>query len=86
MNLNECIGLGLCRVCQVNEKTNGASPYQWCLSIVAIYLLTDTDVPTNYRVLAIKDEVFGRRALHCIFIVVTVCFSGGSHTACTYIT
>lgn len=60
MNLNECIGLGLCRVCQVNEKTNGASPYQWCFSIVVIYLLPDTDVATNCRILAIKKKVFGR--------------------------
>lgn len=71
MNLNECIGLGLCRVCQVNEKTNGASPYQWCLSIVVIYLLTDTDVSTNYRVLAVK--VFGRD-FHCGYCV-CVCVS-----------
>lgn len=70
MNLNECIGLGLCRVCQVNEKTNGASPYQWCLSIVVIYLLTDTDVSTNCRVLAVK--VFGRD-FHCGYLCVCVC-------------
>lgn len=63
MNLNECMGLRLCRVCQVNEKTNGASPYQWCLSIVLIYLLTDADVSTNYRILTIKAGEFGRRAL-----------------------
>lgn len=62
MNLNECLGLGLTRVCQVNEKTNGASPYHRCLSIVLIYLLTVADVSANYRILAIKAGEFGRRA------------------------
>lgn len=60
MNLNECMGLRLSRVCQVNEKTNGASPYHWCLSIVLIYLQTDADVSANYPVLAIKAGEFGR--------------------------
>lgn len=54
------MGLRLSRVCQVNEKTNGASPYHWCLSIVLIYLQTDADVSANYRVLAIKAAEFGR--------------------------
>lgn len=67
MNLNECVGLRLCGVCQVNEKTNGASPYQWCLSIVLIYLLTGADVSTNYRVSAIIAAEFGRRALQRLF-------------------
>lgn len=48
--------MGSVRLCQVNEKTNGASPYQLCFCIVVIYLLTDTDVSTNYRIVAIKNE------------------------------
>lgn len=37
--LTVCRPLGSVRVCQVNEKTNGASPYQWCFSIVVMHLL-----------------------------------------------